>query len=217
VTGGDVRRLLALWVGLLGAGVLAGLLVEGNGFDGAFVRSVAAERTAGLTDVERLVTQLGALWLDVAFAGIVVALLVAGRRRDAVFVLVAAGGAMVLTNAIKVILERPRPGGGGLVSVASASWPSGHATSSIAFYGAVAVLAGRRASGGGRVAIWLAVGVLVALVGISRVYLGVHYPSDVVAGWAVGGLWLAGVLRVLGLTSGSASGDGPISRRGGSG
>jgi undecaprenyl-diphosphatase len=198
VIGRGARRLVLLWVGLLVAGVLAGLLVEGNGFDGSVVRSVAAERTAGLTDAERLVTQLGALWLDVVFAGVVLALLAAGRRRDAVFVLVAAGGAMVLTNAIKVILERPRPAGGGLVSVASASWPSGHATSSIAFYGAVGLLAARRVSAGwGRAAISVAGGALVAAVGTSRVYLGVHYPSDVVAGWVVGGLWLAGVVRVF--------------------
>ncbi len=117
--------------------------------------------------------------------------------------LVAAGGAMILTNAIKVILERPRPGGGGLVSVASASWPSGHATSSIAFYGALGLLAARRVSAG-----WGRGGDLggrrrpVAAVGTSRVYLGVHYPSDVVAGWAVGGLWLAGVVRVIGPAGG---------------
>ncbi len=199
MTGGGARRVAVLWVGLLAAGVLAGLLVEGNGFDGSVVRSVAAERTAGLTEVERLVTELGGLWLDVAFAAVVLGLAVAGRRRDAVFVVVAAGGAMVLTNAIKVILERPRPGGGGLVSVASASWPSGHATSGVAFYGAVGLLAARRVPAAwGRAAIWVVVGVLVAAVGTSRVYLGVHYPSDVVAGWVVGGLWLAGVVRVVG-------------------
>jgi undecaprenyl-diphosphatase len=83
--------------------------------------------------------------------------------------------------------------------VASASWPSGHATSSIAFYGALAVLAARRVSAGwGRAASWVAGGLLVAAVGTSRVYLGVHYPSDVVAGLAVGGLWLAGVVRLCG-------------------
>ncbi|HEU0317351.1 MAG TPA: phosphatase PAP2 family protein [Solirubrobacteraceae bacterium] len=206
----DARRLIVLAAGLLVAGTLAGLLVEGNGFDGSLVRSVAADRTAGLTDAERLVTQLGELWLDAAFAGVVLGLVVVGRRRDALFVLVAAGGAMILTNAIKVIVERPRPGGGGLVSVASASWPSGHATSSIAFYGALGLLAARWVSRGwGRGAIWVVVGVLVAAVGTSRVYLGVHYPSDVVAGWLVGGLWLAGVLRVLG-----ADGPGVTGARG---
>jgi undecaprenyl-diphosphatase len=193
----DVRRLLVLWVGLLGAGVLAGLLVEGNGFDERFVRAVAAERISDLTNAERLITQFGGLWLDIVFVGVVLALLVAGRRRDALFVIVVTGGAMLLTNAIKVTLERPRPSSGGLVSVASASWPSGHASSSIALYGALAVIASRGAPPWGRAAIWAGLGGLAVLVGASRVYLGVHYPSDVVAGWLLGGLWLLGVLRIL--------------------
>jgi undecaprenyl-diphosphatase len=191
-------RLVALWLGLLAAGVLLGLIVEGNGFDGSAVRSVAAERTGGVTEAARQITQLGGPWLDIAFAAAVAGLVLGGRRRDAAFVLLAAGGAMLVTNAIKFALDRPRPGGGGLVSVASASWPSGHASSSIAFYGALAVIAARAAAPGARVvAIWIGVAVLTGLVGASRVYLGVHYPSDVVAGWLVGGLWLLGVLRAL--------------------
>jgi undecaprenyl-diphosphatase len=180
----------------LAAGVGLGLIVEGNGFDGSAVRSVAGERTAELTAVARVVTDLGGLGLDLIFAAAAAGLLLAGRRRDALLVVVGAGGAMLLTNAIKVVLERPRPGGGGLVTVASASWPSGHASSSIALYGALAVVASRNAPTWARAAIWVGLGGLVALVGASRVYLGVHYPSDVVAGWVLGGLWLFGVLRV---------------------
>ncbi len=191
-------RLAAVWVGLLAAGLAAGLIVEGNGFDGSLVRSVAGERSPAATASMRVATNLGGLWLDVLFAGVVLALLLAGRRADAVLVLVAAGGAMLLTNATKFILERPRPAGGGLVSVSSPSWPSGHASSSIAFYGVLAALAARRAPPGGRPAIWLALAALTGLVGASRVYLGVHYPTDVAAGWALGGLWLVGVLCILG-------------------
>jgi undecaprenyl-diphosphatase len=119
---------------------------------------------------------------------------------------------MLATNAIKFVLERPRPGGGGLVSVASASWPSGHASSSIAFYGALGALAVRGVPPAARVAIWVVVAVLSGLVGASRVYLGVHYPSDVAAGWLVGGLWLLGVLRTLTTAAPAAAG-----RRGGGG
>jgi undecaprenyl-diphosphatase len=176
------------------------------------VRSVAAERSRGVTEAARLITQLGGPWLDIAFAAVVVGLFLGGRRRDAAFVLLAAGGAMLATNAIKFVLERPRPGGGGLVSVASASWPSGHASSSIAFYGALGALAVRGVPPAGRVAIWVVVAVLSGLVGASRVYLGVHYPSDVAAGWLVGGLWLLGFLRTLTTAAPAAAG-----RRGGGG
>jgi undecaprenyl-diphosphatase len=192
------RRLLALWAILVAAGVLVGLAVEGNGFDGAFVRSVAGDRTAALTSAARLLTQLGGLWLDAIFAVAVVALLFAGRRADAVFVLLAAGGAMLVTNAIKFVLARPRPGPhGGLVPVSSYSWPSGHASSSIALYGALALLALRRAPPSARPAIAAGLLALLALIGATRVYLGVHYPSDVVAGWAVGGVWLVGMRRMV--------------------
>ncbi len=192
-----IARLTGLWGGLLAAGLLAGLAVEGNGFDGAVVRAAATDRSAAATSVARLLTQLGGTGLDLIFAAVVVALLLAGRRRDAVFVLVATGGAMLLTNAIKFLLARPRPAGGGLVSVSSYSWPSGHAASSIALYGALAVLALRRAPPPARPAIVAGLLALLAVIGATRVYLGVHYPTDVAAGWVFGGAWLLGVVRLL--------------------
>lgn len=175
-------------------GILTGLLVEGNGLDGSLVRWVAGERTGRVTAFARELTNLGAPWLDIVFAAAVGVLLVARRPRDAGFVVLAGGGGVVLTNVIKLVIERPRPRGG-LVAVSSYSWPSGHAASSIALYGALAVLAARPAGRSARVAIWIGLGVLSGLIGATRVYLGVHYPSDVVAGWMVGGLWLLGVTR----------------------
>lgn len=186
-----------MWVALLAAGLLAGLVVEGNGFDGSLVRSVAGERTAALTPVARTLTNLGGPWLDIVFAIAVVALLTLRRRRDAIFVLLAGGGTMVLSNAVKFILERPRPHGG-LVAVSSYSWPSGHAASSIALYGALAVLAAREApTAAARAVILAGLTILTGVVGATRVYLGVHYPSDVLAGWALGGLWLLAGTRIL--------------------
>ncbi|MGI8800965.1 MAG: phosphatase PAP2 family protein [Solirubrobacteraceae bacterium] len=214
--GGGALRLGALWVALAVGALLAGLGVEGNGFDGSLVREVAGERTSALTSAARLATDLGGPALDAVFAVAVAGLLLGRRARDAVFVVVAAGGAMVLTNAIKVVLDRPRPDGGGLVSVASASWPSGHASSSIALYGALAVIAARRATGRPRAAIWLGAAALTAAVGASRVYLGVHYPSDVVAGWLVGGLWLLGVARFAAGAEPTANGGATATGGGGS-
>lgn len=187
-----------MWVALLAAGLLGGLIVEGNGFDGSFVRSLAGERTVTLTRVARVLTNLGAPWLDIVFALAVVVFLALGRRRDAIFVLLAAGGTMLLTNAIKFIVERPRPHGG-LVAVSSYSWPSGHAASSIAFYGALAVLAAREVPPAAAVRAVILVGllILIGVIGATRVYLAVHYPSDVLAGWALGGLWLLAATRLL--------------------
>ena len=185
-----------MWLALLALGLLAGLLVEGNAFDGSFLRSVAADRTTGATAIARPLTNFGGPWLDIVFALAVVLLLLVRRRPDAIFVLLAGGGAMLATNAIKAILARPRPHGG-LVATASYSWPSGHAASSIALYGALALLAARHVPEVTRVVIWIVLVLATGLIGATRVYLGVHYPSDVLAGWTVGGLWLLAVARIL--------------------
>lgn len=139
-------------------------------------------------DVVLGLTQLGApLLLEVVTVGVAVWLWRSSRRRPAAYALVTVFGAEVLSSLLKLVVSRVRP----CVDLASCpsttSFPSGHATGAAAFWVAAAVLllpvVGRRA--------WalLAVPVLVAL---TRVLLGVHYPSDVVGGLLVGGCWAAG-------------------------
>ena len=95
---------------------------------------------------------------------------------------------VALANLIKVVVDRPRPATLHLVPVASASFPSQHAAQAAAVLPAL-VLA--LAHGRLRTAL-LAVAVPLAIaIGLSRVYLGVHYPTDVLAGWALGAAWLA--------------------------
>lgn len=102
---------------------------------------------------------------------------------------------------LKAIFHRPRPDLVERLVDVDASWslPSGHAANSTAVYGAIALIAAvlwwRRRP---RRAIWAVAGVLIFLIGLSRVWLGVHWPSDVVAGWLVGAGWallLAVVLK----------------------
>jgi undecaprenyl-diphosphatase len=111
-----------------------------------------------------------------------------GRRRLALAtVLVTAGN--LLNPLIKSIVERPRPTTD-IVSVLEqtnhSSFPSGHALGAMVFYGFLAWIAwtsGRR---------WLAAGcaAFILLVGVSRMYLGAHWPSDVAAGYVIGFVWL---------------------------
>jgi len=92
---------------------------------------------------------------------------------------------------IKVLVDRPRPMvTDHLVSVASGSFPSGHAANSAIVYLTLATLLSQlvveRAA---RRYLFAGAGLIVAGIGVSRVYLGVHWPSDVLAGWAFGTLW----------------------------
>ena len=126
--------------------------------------------------------------LTLASAGFLV---LDGKRRSAAFLLVAVAGGLLLSVALKSGFERPRPD---LVphgsNVYTTSFPSGHAMMSTVTFltlGAVLAQSHRRR----RIKAYLIVlALLIALaVGISRVYLGVHWPTDVLAGWTVGASW----------------------------
>lgn len=102
------------------------------------------------------------------------------------------GGGLALNVMLKYLFERNRPDLFQMVATAGYSFPSGHAMVSLCFYGMLAFLAARRtASWFGRLAIIFSTILLIGAIGVSRIYLGVHYPSDVAAGYAAGATWLA--------------------------
>jgi undecaprenyl-diphosphatase len=97
---------------------------------------------------------------------------------------------------LKAGFDRPRPDLGSVVPLPStAAFPSGHATAGVVSLGAAAVLAGERISSQ-RARVWLWTFVVVGglAVGVSRIVLGVHYVTDVLAGWCLGLAWLAACL-----------------------
>jgi membrane-associated phospholipid phosphatase len=103
------------------------------------------------------------------------------------------GGAIALYDILKPLVGRPRPHVGPLVTTATGyAFPSGHATQITAVAVALATRATPRASSWARkVAIWAAAALVCLLVGFTRLYLGVHWPTDVLAGYAFGALWAA--------------------------
>ncbi len=109
-------------------------------------------------------------------------------------------GAWLLNTGLKKLVERDRPSAEGwLVEVDGFSFPSGHAMVSILFYGLLAYLLWVNVRQSWRAA-WLipTFAILVILcIGLSRIYLGVHYPSDVVAGYTAGGLGLIGCMHAI--------------------
>lgn len=162
-------------------------------------------------------TPLGPRWLTTAAMDItalgsvtvltLVVLFVAGlfaamrRRREAVVMLLASGGGVALSQGLKLLFGRDRPDAAlHLVDAINASFPSGHAMLSAVVYLTLGALTARFAKTR-RVKVFALAGaaVVALLVGMSRVYLGVHWPSDVLAGWSLGGAWaLAWWLAVQG-------------------
>ena len=117
--------------------------------------------------------------------------MISNNRRTAIFVALATISGAVLSSLLKLGFDHPRPDLiPHLTHVYSASFPSGHAMVSAVAYLTLGSLLTRVVSG-----IWpkifvMAVAVLLTgLIGLSRLYLGVHWPSDVLAGWAAGAAW----------------------------
>ena len=126
-----------------------------------------------------------------AAAAVVIAACLLRRPATAVaFAAVAAGG--VWATPLKSAFDRPRPHlWRGVAHLSSGSFPSGHATQSAALALALLALAWRTRW---RLLVAASAAVYVGLVGVSRLYLGVHYPSDVLGGWSVATLWALLVL-----------------------
>ena len=147
---------------------------------------------AWVEEAMRDLTALGSMIvLTIITAAAVVHLVLAGKRHAALFLVVAVGGGVLLGFGAKSTFERPRPD---LVAhaarVFTSSFPSGHSTMAAVVYLTLGTLLAR-VQPQRRLKIWLiGLAVLITLaVGISRVYLGVHWPSDVVGGWALGASW----------------------------
>ena len=163
--------------------------------------TVHARSSPPLTAMMRGLSLIGSEVGLVPLGAILVWWLVAAKRRRAAVVLaVAALGAEALDQIMKLLFNRPRPEPFfGLASPITHSFPSGHAMVSCCFFGVLAaILAARGApwarSRARRISIFAAAAILVALMGFSRVYLGFHYPTDVLAGYAAAVVWL-GVVR----------------------
>lgn len=139
-------------------------------------------------------------WSWLLTLGVAAAVFVGGRRSEALLVLGTSLGSLMAVL-LKLIVARPRPSAD-LVQVAVTlhdyGFPSGHVVYYVIFGGYLCVLA-RALWGPGwrRMLVWAVCGLLIALVGPSRVYLGAHWPSDVLAAYVVGALWIGAYLLAI--------------------
>ncbi len=159
-------------------------------FDGAVTGWVRQFVSPGLTPWMILITDLGAFGFITTVTSLVTIILFVRRQWfDGLGVTAASLASWWLEYHLKLVFQRPRPGLPQLDPALGYSFPSGHAAVTSALFFTLALLYCRyTGSRTGRLLALAGASLLVLLVGISRVYLGVHYPSDVVSGWAVGGL-----------------------------
>jgi len=160
----------------------------------ALVNGIASPR---LTSLMVFASVWGAPRRLAILAIVAVAVFLARRwRRGALLVVITLLGAGVLDGGLKLLFGRTRPVAFYDIypSPESYSFPSGHALFATAFFGGLAVLLwGRLAHPSLRVTTGIVALALILLIGLSRVYLGVHYPTDVVGGFAAGTVWVAAV------------------------
>ena len=167
------------------------------GADGPIEGFLIDRRTAALTVAMRVFTALGSAYVVVPLLLAVgmVARRARGSWRPLGFLAVTVGGAVLSSTLIKLLVARPRPETGALVHALGYGFPSGHSTTAAAaWFSSAVVLGSLTANAARRVGLGAVATVVVVLVGVSRVYLGVHAPTDVLGGWALGALWVAGTL-----------------------
>ena len=205
-------------IGALGIFLVAGLIVAAAGtaifvevaeevregstqtFDELVMRWVDAHHLPALDTLMLEITALGTAMVVLMIAAVAALFLLLTRQKyPAILLLASTFGGLVLNLVLKLGFDRPRP----TVVVAavhtfSSSFPSGHAMSAAIVYSTVAYLAARLLKH--RWAGWLVMTgamVLVGIIAFSRIYLGVHYPSDVVGGVAIGLAWAAFCMATL--------------------
>lgn len=162
------------------------------GADAAVLRLVARLRTPWLNGVAMDLTALGSPILVALFTVALSAILLVKRdRRGATILVITSFASALVTSVMKRLLERPRPEiVPRLVEVTGLSYPSGHSLASAAVYLTAAFVVARHVSlVRDRFAGVVFTAVLVLTIGASRVYLGVHYPSDVLGGILLGTAW----------------------------
>jgi undecaprenyl-diphosphatase len=200
---GTSLYLLAIACLLFIFGLIAQTVVEGksSGFDRSIILAFrdhgnpsAPIGPAWVQEAARDLTSLGSIIvlviITLAISGY---LFLARKQAEAGLMLVAVFGGIALSDLLKFAFGRPRPDFISQARVFTTSFPSGHATLSAITYLTIAALLARSQSST-RIGVYFIVlaALLTILIGVSRIYLGVHYPTDVLGGWCVGAAWALG-------------------------
>lgn len=192
-------RLLSAFGLALVAAVLFGIVAWSigddriSGFDSDIILAVQGAEAPGLTSLAEGLTWFGrTLPVTVFSLAIMIALYFLLRHRwELLLFAVVMLGSTTLNKVLKAVFHRERPNIHRLAEEAGFSFPSGHAMAAFALYGILAYLLWRHVNSVvGRVLLVLVCAAMFLGIGWSRIYLGVHYPSDVLGGYLASGVWL---------------------------
>jgi undecaprenyl-diphosphatase len=199
-----LRKHVFGWSFVCLAGFLGVLVsVQGNGFDGvdqAMMAFVHGVRSDGLTPVATFLSWIGDVMMNIVLAVVALAILFQAfkKRSELVMFLVAVGGSQILNILLKHSIMRARPLETAIVMEDGFAFPSGHSMAAVALYGTLTYLLWKHVPArAGRVLMVLVSLLMIAGIGLSRVYLGVHYPSDVIGGYLLSAAWLLAVIGIF--------------------
>ncbi|WP_347552329.1 phosphatase PAP2 family protein [Pseudalkalibacillus hwajinpoensis] len=162
-------------------------------FDQAIISGIDVVRSDWLLNLMEIITELGSVWWITVVTIATIAILWFKKKDlwSIISFVIAQGAGGLLTTVLKNFFERSRPTVDAAYDAVGYSFPSGHSMGSFILYGFLGYLIVR--SQRGRTTKWISavlVFLFILLIGFSRIYLGVHYPSDVLAGYSAGALWL---------------------------
>jgi undecaprenyl-diphosphatase len=193
---------LSLLLGMVAAiamliflGWLTDEVLEGDArrFDDVTRAAVHTIASPGMTTFARFLSFIGGtLFLTIATAAVITVFALRKWGREAKLFALTMIGASLLNITLKLAFKRARPVPFfDLAAPASYSFPSGHSLASCCFFaGLAAILSGRVKSKRARTLIWIAASIMFLLIGLSRIYLGVHYTTDVIAGFTAALVWI---------------------------
>ena len=188
---------LIIFLSLLTFGYFSDTILENEKiiFDASVSHAIMSIRSPFLTSIMIAITNIGTYGVTIASFGILIFLIVKRHRKEAIlFFIIVAMGALV-NVLLKLLLHRVRPDISPLVVETDYSFPSGHSMASFIFFSTLAYFSyhftkSRKIS----IIVSIVSVIFILLIGISRVYLGVHYPSDVLGGYLAGLLWFLTII-----------------------
>nr|WP_263326368.1 phosphatase PAP2 family protein [Neobacillus sp. Marseille-Q6967] len=164
-----------------------------NNFDSTIIQFIQGFEAPVLTQIMEFFTFIGSTATVIVLCLVIIFFLykVLHHRTELILFVVVVAGSPLLNFILKSIFQRARPDLHRLIEIGGYSFPSGHAMNAFTVYGILTFLLWRHIfNRSGRTLLLLFSSIMIAMIGISRIYLGVHYPSDIIGGYLASAFWI---------------------------